>query len=129
MFEKNLNISLLLDFYGDILTERQSDMLSLYYNEEFLSLTKAYEDNLINKEFLQDLAFIHNQNTYFKLVDLYPLLNELVDDYSKVNYIHKNYFKYSYSTIEQSHYSDDSYIIKVILDKIMNVKLTVTNII
>ena len=34
MFEKNLNISLLLDFYGDILTERQSDMLSLYYNED-----------------------------------------------------------------------------------------------
>ena len=34
MFEKNLNISLLLDFYGDILSERQSDMLSLYYNED-----------------------------------------------------------------------------------------------
>lgn len=34
MFEKNLNISLLLDFYGDILSERQLDMLSLYYNED-----------------------------------------------------------------------------------------------
>ena len=34
MFEKNLNISLLLDFYGDILTERQSEMLSMYYNED-----------------------------------------------------------------------------------------------
>ena len=34
MFEKNLNISLLMDFYGDILTERQSEMLSMYYNED-----------------------------------------------------------------------------------------------
>ena len=35
MFEKNLNISLLLDFYGDILSERQNDMLDMYYNEDF----------------------------------------------------------------------------------------------
>ena len=34
MFEKNLNISLLLDFYGDILTERQNEMLYMYYNED-----------------------------------------------------------------------------------------------
>ena len=35
MFEKNLNISLLLDFYGDILTNRQNEMLYMYYNEDF----------------------------------------------------------------------------------------------
>lgn len=34
MFEKNLNISLLLDFYGDILSERQKDMLDMYYNDD-----------------------------------------------------------------------------------------------
>ena len=34
MFEKNLNISLLLDFYGDILSDRQNEMLSMYYNED-----------------------------------------------------------------------------------------------
>ncbi len=34
MFEKNLNISLLLDFYGDILSERQREMLDMYYNED-----------------------------------------------------------------------------------------------
>ena len=34
MFEKNLNISLLLDFYGDILTDRQNEMLNMYYNED-----------------------------------------------------------------------------------------------
>ena len=34
MFEKNLNISLLLDFYGDILSDRQKDMLDMYYNDD-----------------------------------------------------------------------------------------------
>ena len=34
MFEKNLSISLLLDFYGDILSERQSEMINMYYNED-----------------------------------------------------------------------------------------------
>ena len=34
MFEKNLSISLLLDFYGDILTDRQNEMLNMYYNED-----------------------------------------------------------------------------------------------
>ena len=34
MFVKNLNISLLLDFYGDVLTERQKDMLEMYYNDD-----------------------------------------------------------------------------------------------
>lgn len=100
--------------------------ISLYYNEEFLSLSKAYEDNLISKEFLEELAFKHNQNTYFKLADLYPLLNEINEDYSNVNFVHKNFYKNSYSTIEQSYYTDDSYTIKLILDKINNDKLTVT---
>ena len=34
MFEKNLSISLLLDFYGDILSDRQNEMLNMYYNED-----------------------------------------------------------------------------------------------
>lgn len=49
MFEKNLNISLLLDFYGDILTERQSEMLSMYYNED-CSLAEIAETYSISRQ-------------------------------------------------------------------------------
>lgn len=49
MFEKKLNISLLLDFYGDILTERQNEMLDMYYNEDF-SLAEIAERFEISRQ-------------------------------------------------------------------------------
>lgn len=49
MFEKNLNISLLLDFYGDILTERQKDMLDMYYNDD-CSLSEIAENYSISRQ-------------------------------------------------------------------------------
>ena len=49
MFEKNLNISVLLDFYGEILTERQFEMLELYYNEDY-SLSEVAERYNISRQ-------------------------------------------------------------------------------
>ena len=40
MFEKNLEVGLLLDFYGDILPERRREMIELYYNDD-LSLAQT----------------------------------------------------------------------------------------
>ena len=49
MFEKNLNISLLIDFYGDILSERQNEMLNMYYNED-CSLSEIAESFSISRQ-------------------------------------------------------------------------------
>ena len=49
MFEKNLNISLLLDFYGDILSDRQNEMLNMYYNED-CSLAEIAQNFSISRQ-------------------------------------------------------------------------------
>lgn len=54
MFEKNLNIGLLLDFYGDVLTERRRDALDFYYNND-MSLSEIAEEMSISRQGVRDL--------------------------------------------------------------------------
>lgn len=49
MFEKNMNISFLLDFYGDVLTDKQREIMDLYYNED-LSLAEVAESNGLTRQ-------------------------------------------------------------------------------
>ena len=46
---KNLEISLLLDFYGDMLTQKQRDVVELYYNED-LSLAEIASHSGITRQ-------------------------------------------------------------------------------
>ena len=50
---KNLEISLLLDFYGDMLTEKQRDVVELYYNED-LSLSEIAAHSGIRRQGVRD---------------------------------------------------------------------------
>ena len=54
MFEKNLNIAYLLDFYGDVLTERRRRVLDDYYNND-LSLSEIALDLGISRQGVRDL--------------------------------------------------------------------------
>ena len=49
MFEKNLEIGYLLDFYGDVLSERKRTVLDYYYNDD-LSLAEIAEDEGISRQ-------------------------------------------------------------------------------
>ena len=53
MFEKNFNISYLLDYYGNILTEKQRDAIDLYYNED-LSLAEIADHVGITRQGVRD---------------------------------------------------------------------------
>ncbi len=54
MYEKNLKIGYLLDFYGDILSERKRALLDMYYNED-LSLAEIAGEIGISRQGVRDL--------------------------------------------------------------------------
>ena len=54
MFEKDLNIGFLLDFYGDILRDRRREALDLYYNND-MSLSEIAEEMQISRQGVRDL--------------------------------------------------------------------------
>lgn len=50
---KDLRISLLLDFYGEMLTDKQRDVVELYYNED-LSLAEIAAHSRITRQGVRD---------------------------------------------------------------------------
>ena len=50
---KDLQISFLLDFYGEMLTEKQREMIEFYYNED-LSLAEIADDQGITRQGVRD---------------------------------------------------------------------------
>ena len=54
MFEKDLKKAYLLDFYGEVLTERKKEVLDMYYNED-LSLAEIAEQIGISRQGVRDL--------------------------------------------------------------------------
>lgn len=50
---KNMDIALLFDFYGDMLTDKQQDVVDLYYNDD-LSLAEIAENQGITRQGVRD---------------------------------------------------------------------------
>jgi len=51
--EKNVQVSILCDIYGELLTEKQKDILDLYYNDN-LSLAEIAEEMHITRQAVKD---------------------------------------------------------------------------
>ncbi len=49
MFEKNMKLSYLLDFYGEVLDEHTREIMRAYYNDD-LSLSEIAEDEGISRQ-------------------------------------------------------------------------------
>ena len=49
MFEKNMRLAYLLDFYGDALDEHTKDIMTAYYEDD-LSLAEIAEDEKISRQ-------------------------------------------------------------------------------
>ena len=55
MFQKDMRLGYLLDFYGDILPDRKRDVLNAYYNED-LSLSEIADELGISRQGVHDLV-------------------------------------------------------------------------
>lgn len=50
---KNLDVAILLDFYGEMLTDKQRDVIDLYYNQD-LSLSEIAQHEGITRQGVRD---------------------------------------------------------------------------
>lgn len=64
MFTKDLNIVFLLDFYGDVLTDRRRDALDFYYNND-MSLSEIAEEMGISRQGVRDLIKKAEEELHF----------------------------------------------------------------
>ena len=64
MFEKNLNVGYLLDFYGELLPERKRSVLDMYYNEDF-SLAEIADEIGISRQGVRNIIKKSESELFF----------------------------------------------------------------
>lgn len=63
--EKNVKIGMLCDIYGDLLTDKQKDILDLYYNNN-LSLAEIAEEIGVTRQAVRD-SIVKGENKLFRI--------------------------------------------------------------
>lgn len=64
MFEKNLTVEFLLDFYGEVLPERTRDLLGAYYGDD-LSLAEIAEGESISRQGVRHILKKGEEELFF----------------------------------------------------------------
>ena len=64
---KNLNVSVLIDFYGEMLTDKQRELVTHYYHED-LSLAEIAENEGITRQGVRD-AIKRAESQLFEMED------------------------------------------------------------
>ena len=101
---KDLRISVLLDFYGPMLTDKQRDVVELYYNED-LSLSEIAEHEHISRQGVRDSIkrgeeIIYELEDKLKMCQKMLTLSKLLDNIKeKTTLIYEESSKYNYSRV------------------------------
>jgi len=93
MFEKNMRIAYLLDFYGDALDERTGNIMQAYYNED-LSLAEIADGESISRQGVRHIIKKGEENLEFleSKLGLASHYNELRQAINKLETV-RNYLK------------------------------------
>ncbi len=87
MKNENLDMSLLLDFYGEVLTYRQREMLELYYDDD-LSLSEISEQSGITRQGVRDAIKraekqLFEMESKLKLVERFGRIRNIIGEISQ----------------------------------------------
>ena len=83
-----MNISILLDFYGELLTEKQQQALDYYYNDD-LSLLEIAQDMNISRQGARDFIKkgekqLSDMESALGLVKRFGMLKNQIDEVDKI---------------------------------------------
>ena len=76
--EKNVEISVLCQLYGKVLTEKQYEVLTDYYNND-LSLSEIAENNNITRQAVRDIIK-KGENRLYELEDGISLMKKVLQE-------------------------------------------------
>lgn len=119
---KNLNIAFLLDFYGDILTPKQYNVIDLYYNED-LSLAEISEHCGITRQGVRDSikrgeAILTEMEQKLKLASRFTKFHSAVEQIYELAFsIHEINHKYMLSAEIEKNSQEIKRLAKEILDE------------
>ena len=85
MKNQTFRMTMLLDFYGDVLTERQKEFFDLYYNED-LSLSEIAENYGISRQGVRDVI-VRAEAVMTELEDKTGLMKRFMQIREKANAI------------------------------------------
>ena len=88
MFEKNMRIAYLLDFYGDLLDEHTSGVMKAYYNDD-LSLSEVASDIGISRQGIRHLIKrgeeqLENYDEKLRLTSTYESIERALEGLCKL---------------------------------------------
>ena len=81
---KDLRISILLDYYKEMLTDRQADAIDLYYNQD-LSLTEISQHLNVSRQGVRDFIkrgekVLYDIEKKLKLAEKYKIIKNQIDN-------------------------------------------------
>ena len=97
--EKNVRVSILLDIYGKILTEKQFELLNDYYNND-LSLSEIAENENITRQAVRD-NLKKGENKLFEYEEKLEFMKKTLEKEEKIAEILSEITKIENSTSDK----------------------------